>query len=394
MAFRVGEIASLAGEVSDTLNCFAPHRLTPNVHITMHRIAILLIAVVVLFASRPLIAAEIELTESLDVAESHTLGWARDNSKPDDSKPDDKKAGRWVVDPELWKEAVAKKGAGKLEKCNFHLWVPAGVEFVRGVVAITGHGSGTPLYKHAELRAIARELKLALFMFDGNPMQRGFWPTTLLYDRLREFGAKAKHPEIEHAPLFLYGHSNGTGFSAVFTSTEAPRVWGWISMRPGTTQQVEQPGGAQVPGMVMFGENDPYFAQRSKQQNIGTVETMRKDHAALWHCVVEPGTGHGPGEKSWTLVFSFLKHSFAARVPSDADPRNGPVKLIVLKAESGYLGKNWDITEGGYQTLAIEPAADFAAGDKATASWLVNADYAADWQKFQAQGYVGAPKAK
>jgi predicted esterase len=333
-------------------------------------------------------ADDIELTETVPVAMSHRMDFVRQHGSPEALK-----AGVWRVDPALWQAAVAKVGEGPKEDVTFHLWLPAGIDVVRGAVAITGHGAGTPLYKHAELRKLARELKLALFMFNGNPMQRGFLPSSLLYCKLLEFGAKSKHPELEHAPLFLFGHSNGTGFSAVFTSTEAKRVWGWISMRPGTTMMVDQPGAAEVPGMIMFGEDDPFFAQKSKQGNMAVVERMRKDHGVLWHAVVEPKTAHGPGEKSWTLVFSFLRHSFDARVPADADTRSGPVTLIALKPEQGYLGKNWSIETGGYQKLPTTPFAAFA-GDKSTASWLMNAVYAADWQQFQSEGAVERGAAK
>ena len=164
-------------------------------------------------------------------------------------------------------------------------------------------------------------------------------------------------------------------------------------MRPGTTMMVDQPDAAEVPGMIMFGENDPYFAQKSKQRNMEVVERMRQDHGALWHVVVEPKGAHGAGEKTWTLVFSFLRHSFAARVPSDADPRRGPVALTMLKAEQGLLGANWNIEQGGYQKLPIAPFAEFA-GNKSTASWLLDSGYAADWQQFQEHGIVGGTKAK
>jgi len=330
--------------------------------------------------------ADLELAETLPIPMSHRLDWVRAHTLPEA-----RKAGLWRIDPAAWRAAIAKDEAEKSEDVSFHLWLPAGVDTVRGIVAITGHGAGTPLYKHAELRKIARELKLALFMFNGNPMQRGFCPTSLLDDRLKAFGAKANHPELVHAPLFLFGHSNGTGFSAVFTAMEPKRVWGWISMRPGTTYMVDQPGAAEVPGLIMFGEDDPFFAQRSKQENMSIVERMRKDHDVLWHCAVEPKTAHGPGEKSWTLVFSFLRHSFAARVPSDADPRRGPVALIALKPEQGYYGLNWDIAKGGYQKLTIGPYHHHTEL-KLSASWLLNAEYAADWQQFQEQGVVGGKR--
>jgi hypothetical protein len=348
--------------------------------------------------------AGLELTETLSLPECHSIGWVRANAGVrgqgatdiilDEAKWGTPAPGQvvdqhwdWKLSDAEWRDAVAKKGEGKKEDVKFDLWLPDGIAAVRGMVVISGHGSGEGLYKHAELRKIARELHMALFKFVGNPMQRGFWPRALLYERLAAFGEKAKHPELAHAPLFLYGHSNGTGFSAIFPATEGARVWGWVSMRPGTTFQVYQPGGARVPGMVIFGEDDPFLARPSKAENMAVVEAMRKKHGALWHYAVEPKTGHGPGDKTWPLVFSFLRHSFAARVPADADATKGAVKLNELKIDSGHLGQNWDPAKGGYQTLPTAPFAAFTA-DKSTASWLLNPQYAADWQTFQRDGQL------
>jgi hypothetical protein len=291
------------------------------------------------------------------------------------------------VDDAQWKQVVAERGEGIREDVTFDLWIPDGVEVVRGVVAISGHGSGTALYRHPELRKIARELHLAVFKFIGNPVQRGFWPRSLLQERLSLYGKQANHPELEHAPLFLYGHSNGTGFSAIYPATEGARVWAWVSMRPGVTFQVFQPGAADVPGLVIFGENDPFLGRPSREENLAVVELMRKKHGAVWNYAVEPQTGHGPGDKTWPLVFSFLRHTWQARVPAQADPRKGPVTLQKLRVEEGYLGQNWDLFRGGYQTLPTAPFASFS-GDRETASWLLNAAYAADWQSFQAHGEV------
>ena len=117
---------------------------------------------------------------------------------------------------------------------------------------------------------------------------------------------------------------------------------------------------------------------------MAVVEAMRQKQGALWSYAVEPKTGHGPGEKTWPLVFSFLRHSFAARVPADADARQGVVKLTVLSPASGQLGQNWQATPGGYQTLPVTP---FVASPNAS-SWLLNPAFAADWQTFQRQGQL------
>lgn len=327
-------------------------------------------------------AEDLELTEAVSLPECHSIGWVRTHTQPAGTKTWD-----WRLSDDQWRAAVRAQGEGKREEVRFALWIPEGVGVVRGVVAITGHGSGEYLYRHPDLRKLARELRLAVFQFVGNPLQRGFWPRSLLYERLKDLGAKSRHPELEHAPLFLYGHSNGTGFSAIFPATEGERVWAWVSMRPGTTLQAAQPGAAQVPGLVIFGEVDPFFARPSQRENIAVVETMRKEHGALWNFAVEPKTGHGPGAKTWPLVFSFLRHTFAARVPTDADPRGGPVPLRTLRAEQGLLGEGWNADRGGYQELRVASQDKFQ-GDKSTASWLINADYADDWRTFQRTGEV------
>jgi hypothetical protein len=345
-----------------------------------------------------------EWSDFAQFPECHSLGWVSANVQTKDTKSwngvlDEAKWGTpdpqqvvsrnwdWKVSDDQWREAVKKKGEGRREEVRFDLWLPKDLQTARGIVVMSGHGSGEGLFKRADLRKLAQELGLALFKFTGNPMQRGFWPQSLLFEHVRQFGEKSGHPELQHAPLFLYGHSNGTGFSAIFTSYVPDRVWGWVSMRPGTTFQVYQPGAAKVPGLVIFGEDDPFLSRPSQDQNLAVVSALRKNHHALWSIAVEPKTGHGPGEKTWPLVFSFLRHTFTARVPTDADARKGPVKLLAPAHESGHLGQNWQTKPGGYQKLITAPFAEFP-GDKSTASWLLNADYAADWQQFQSSGSV------
>jgi len=349
-----------------------------------------------------------EWSDYAQIPECHSIGWVRANVQSPDTKrwdgvldeaiwgtPSRQQAvdrnWDWKISDDDWREAVKQRGAGPLDEVAFDLWVPEGVAVVKGVVAISGHGSGENLFRHKGMRSLARELHLALFKFVGNPMQRGFWPTGLLFERLRTSGGQCGHPELEHAPLFLYGHSNGTGFSAIFAANESARVWGWVSMRPGITFQVYQPRAAQVPGLVIFGENDPFLSRPSAAENLAVVPTIRKRYEAVWNMVVEPKTGHGPGEKTWPLVFSFLRHSFDARVPADADCRHVPVKLNAIVVDRGLLGRNWDRTAGGYQSLPVFPFADFP-GEKAVASWLLNAAYADDWQTFQRDGQIASPQ--
>ena len=119
------------------------------------------------------------------------------------------------------------------------------------------------------------------------------------------------------------------------------------------------------------------------------VPALRRNHGALWNIAVEPKSGHGPGEATWPLVYSFLRHSFEARVPTDNKADGTAPTLRVLSPESGHLGQNWDSSKGGYQALRVGPKAEFS-GDQASASWLLNEAYARDWQAFQREGRIGS----
>ena len=355
------------------------------------------------FLLSPLLSAgDIELSETRSLTISHSLGWVRKNLDTtgqeawngvlDEAKwgvpcPKQALSRNWDIrlsDGE-WSALVKEKGEAPAEEVHFDLWIPADIKTVRGVVAISGHGSGTPLFKLPELRKLARELGLGLFLFNGNPVQRGFWPRSLLFEQLGEMGRQTGHPELAHAPLFLYGHSNGTGFSAIFTAGAADRVWGWVSMRPGISFQVYQPGAVGVPGLVIFGEKDPFLVRPSIAENLSIIPLIRKKHDALWCQAVEPGGGHGPGAKTWPLVLSFLRHSFTARVPADSGTGGKAPTLVSISPASGYRGENWAVEKGGYQTLEAAPVDRFS-GNAATASWLINEAFAREWQSFQGSG--------
>lgn len=318
-----------------------------------------------------------EFTDQIEVPEVHNVWTVFFANKGKQPAFDD-----WWMDDAKWKAALAKKGEGKREPVTFKLWIPEGTTCLRGLVVASGHGSGVSLYGREDMRKIAVQLHLGLLTFIGNNMQRGFWPTSLFYDELKKLTVASQHPELENLPFFLYGHSNGTGFSGIFPAHHPERVWGWVSMRPGAVRQVCQPKAAGVPGMVMFGETDHFFTEPSPREYIDLIGRLRKEHSSMIHMVVQPGGTHAPDARAWELVYAFLKESFAERVPVDSDPLKGVVKLKSLKLENGCLGQNWDPVKGGRQELVVTPYPQFK-GDLAGTSWLINAAYAKAWQEFQ-----------
>jgi hypothetical protein len=66
----------------------------------------------------------------------------------------------WKISDEAWAAAVKEKGEGSREEVRFDLWLPEGLAVVKGMVVMSGHGSGESFFYRADLRALATELGL------------------------------------------------------------------------------------------------------------------------------------------------------------------------------------------------------------------------------------------
>lgn len=297
-----------------------------------------------------------------------------------------------VVDPNLWSTSTADK--------HFHLWVPEKTPVIKGMYVFVFHGCGQEFAEYGELRSLAGELHCAVVGFDkthGYP-GAGDVSSSVLLNALDELARSSNHPELVHAPIFTFGHSNATVFSAGFAGKEPERIFGWMAFKSAYGAQFSVPAIYDIPGLVISGEtDDSYFGDQ-----LTTVRQLRYRHRALMHMVVEPGVGHGPSKpKTYTILLAFMKTAFLLRVPADADPRQGPVKLNELKESQGWLGQTpdghrirnaqykwlWEQPVDVRRQLEIAPFAEYP-GDPRYASWLPSEDYARKWQEFCMTGNV------
>jgi len=244
----------------------------------------------------------------------------------------------------------------KNQHAFFHLWVPPNADVLKGIFVFTYHGCGGPFAERDDMRYLAASFDCAIVGLGGETTKRGFTPTKILFDALADLGRQSNHPELVNAPIFTFGHSNGTGFAAGFTSQEPERVIGWIAFKSANGSQFSLPPIYNVPGLVLSGERDKtYF-----NNQLDTVEALREEHDALMGMIVEPRAGHGPkGHTSYMICLAFMRNVYRLRVPADADPRRGPVTLNALSPESGWLGNNWDKAGGGGQRLDTTPHGQF-----------------------------------
>jgi hypothetical protein len=208
----------------------------------------------------------------------------------------------------------------------------------------------------------------------GNSVQRGCYPVSAIDEDIDRLGQLLHHPELSKLPFFTFGHSNGTGFSALFASQRPDRAIAWISYHSGASFHLQFPGVEKVPGLAMHGQIDP-FSHNGQEQ---TIKNLRKERNAPIALMMEGNVAHGPVDRdknaTWAFIIQFCEAAMRIRLNPD-----GTLRPVVI--EQGWLGANYDRSQGGQQELAIAPYVEFK-GDRSIANWLPDRQFAEVWQRY------------
>ena len=250
------------------------------------------------------------------------------------------------------------------------LWLPHLQNEVKGIV-IWGNGANLDDRQAAlreELQAFAAANSLALIgTGEMNPwMSQG--EGLRILDGLKALAAMSGHPELEYAPIFFMGHSNGGAMSVAFNQWLPSRVAGFVASHGSVGPGALSPEAKANPGVLTAGEVDqkipPEFIER-------LFKGMRAQGAHVC-LVVEQAEDHPPGAGSMPFFLFFLQRVAEQRLPRGASAAHGPVKLLPLDAGRAWLADNATWKQG---IARIVPAAGFS-GDAAAMSWLLDKDVA------------------
>lgn len=282
-----------------------------------------------------------------------------------------------LIPMERWQQWLAemnarKRADGRTEQVVFQAYIPATARKLNAMFLLTRHGIGS--IDHPRVRDFANRNSVALVSVKGNPVQRGFYPVSLIDEHVARLGQMLKHPELPGLPLISFGHSNGTGFSGIFASQRTDRVIGWVSYHSGAAFHLQFPNVEKVPGLVLHGLIDPFL----KNGQEPTVRHLRQERNAAIAMMLEANVAHGPADKdqnaTWDFVAAFAEAAMRVRLNEDGTLK--PVKI-----ENGWLGGIYKIEQGGQQVLPIAPYTEFK-GDRSTANWLPDENFAKVWQRY------------
>ena len=264
------------------------------------------------------------------------------------------------------------------------LYYPDKASVIRGVLVFTGGASGSG---SGDTRGFTEQKFWQRFgdafgfgvigtQFSGQYATASGGTGQALLDTLAAYAKATQHPELEHVPLLLEGFSNGGYFSFTFAQFAPERVIAFCLNKSGFAKAPLDEAFLAVPGLLLWGSEEP--AKNVPTVVHSLVQQGRAKHA-LWAELKEWGAAHEEGEAERAFA-PFFAEMIAARYPIDSSPLDGPVPLIALREQAGWLADN----DAASIEANVPRSAAFADydGDRATASWLPSESMANVWRGF------------
>jgi hypothetical protein len=221
------------------------------------------------------------------------------------------------------------------------------------------------------MRAFAMRLGFAVAGLHNFPGRMAYEQgAEVFFKALDAFAGLGHHPELANIPFVMYGSSNGGAATYGFINHAPERAICFVSnVAGGGSPDVPVDAALKVPGIFIIGKFDALTGQRGMEWTSRTIEYARPK-GALWTWALEL-KGHEDGF-SFDVYMKLVEQAVALRYPAGANPKNGPVKLIDLKEESGWLA-DLDSWENGF--TYVDSYEDYKK-DKKKAGWVLNKDMA------------------
>lgn len=270
--------------------------------------------------------------------------------------------------------AVAQTAAAR--NVNLSLSIPEGVTKVKAVIAFTERGLAGGWSNNAAFRDLAKRLEAGIVLVrGGDDLNDPSYPNRCasgefngIGEAMAKLATAAGKPELQHAPLIAVGHSHGGDY------------WNWYNACHPEKMAlvfVHASGGVnyngaslEVPVIYELGTGD-LIENGSKKPRAGMF--VNRNKGATMSLVIGQGEGHNNvTAQSLAMVIDIIEGIVKLRIPADADPAKGPVKLTRINEGVGWLGDLY--------TKEIAPFASFT-GNKSLTAFLPTEAIAKKWKE-------------
>jgi pimeloyl-ACP methyl ester carboxylesterase len=276
---------------------------------------------------------------------------------------------------------------------NYRIWIPNGVETLRGVI-VRQHGCGGEGLVYAnDLHWQALAIKHQLAILGTKYQTVGIYPddpcdSWAVIDRgsedaflksLNEFGQKSRHPELGKLPWVLWGYSGGADWAVQMSHKYPDRTIALIAMRGGgvnishseplklLTSDIN-PNVLGMPVLYALGADEAvgtiYFSEGLDLPR--QVFSRFRKAGALWGLALEADMGHGSTDTR-LIAIPYLDTILTIRLTKDSQ------KLRQLHVSQGWLANP--------DTHEIASFSNYK-GDPLHATWLPNEETAYKWHAY------------
>jgi poly(3-hydroxybutyrate) depolymerase len=268
-------------------------------------------------------------------------------------------------------EETSKPG-GNYATAEFRLWHPEMDGAIRAIVVLMpgSNGDARAMVDDPVWQAFATKHRLALLgcHITDKPHPQNFIEEYVnvshgsgdaLLSAIGAFASRARHPELDRAPLLMWGMSAGGQFNYEFAAWKPERVLAFVVNKGGIYYTALVPRAARdVPGMLFIGGKD----LDSRIQTITGLFALNRRAGALWALAEEPGAAHIVG-RSRDLAVMFFEDILSLRLDEA-----GALRPLAEKA--GFLGDP--------KLRVVRPMSAGLAPDYPTA-WLPSERVARAW---------------
>ena len=254
---------------------------------------------------------------------------------------------------------------------RFRMWIPDDQPVVYGFYLVFNE-SATDDREYAIKQRIQTWVQtmgfgiIGTYFTDPNNTQDDTGHSDDVLAALQHFADMSGHPEIANAPVLPEGLSLG-GYNAMeFAADHPERTIAYLS---GGSRKVidypSNPGFAHTPGLFYMGDMDSSVSGRLEQ-----LTPFRQNGAQIAY-FIQWGFGHEFGYAD-DLGWKFLSDAVSLRYPEGASPADGPVSLIDIPDDYGWLA-DWTTWTGDITQIAAY--SDFTPGPT-KGFWLPTSDMA------------------
>jgi hypothetical protein len=260
------------------------------------------------------------------------------------------------------------------------LWIPPNCKQLRGVIIGQHNMLEEGIFEHQSFRNNLAKLGVAEIWITPGPDMIYNCSSVKIFDTLiNDLAEKSGYAELKFVPIIPMGHSAAASYPWNFGACSPERTLAILSIH-GDAPLTNMTGSGQpnpswgnsnidgIPSLFVMGEYEWL------EGRIAPAIKYKKEHPNATIALF-CDAGHGHFDFSYALIEYlnlFISKAVNARLPKKI-PSNGPVKLIKLNPENGWLIDRW---RNDVMPTAVSAPFLSYKGDKGEAGWAFDSEMA------------------